>query len=289
MTNKRLEVIGLALIACAFFAGTSLIAKFIAGSDGPTLHPFHVAFGRFLFGTLMLCPLFVLKGRRLVQSQVPWTYLLRSGSSVGAASCIYASVAVLPLADITAITYSSPLFMLILAVLVLRERVSKLRWTIVGFGFMGVLIMAAPTSDAFQPMALVALLGAVFMAGELIALRHIATRDSALTALFLTNAIGLVISGILSPFVWQDATAAQWQLMAAMGIITASGQVFFVRAITLGEASLLAPLFYSTLLYAAAYGYIFFGEVPSPRAVAGAIVIIVAGFLLGRTEKAPTP
>jgi drug/metabolite transporter (DMT)-like permease len=233
--------VALTLVACAFFAGTNVGAKLIATAPGPALHPLQIVFGRFLFGTLLLAPLLLIEGPSLLRSRVPYAYLLRSGCSVGAAACIYASVAVLPLADVTALTYSSPLFMLILAALLLRERVDGWRWLAVVAGFAGVVVMTAPSLDAIQPMALVALLAAVLMSGELIALRFIAQRDPPLSALFLTNLVGLGLSTLCAPFVWQPATASQWELMLLIGAVTVSGQMFFVRAVAMGEASLLAP------------------------------------------------
>jgi len=116
-------------------------------------------------------------------------------------------------------------------------------------------------------------------------LRYIARRDAALNALFLTNVAGLAISGGLAPFVWRSPSAAQWELMAVIGVIAATGQLFFVRAASIADASLLAPVLYSTLVYAAVFGYLVFEEVPGAAALTGAALIVGAGIVLGRAER----
>ncbi|MCH9671772.1 MAG: DMT family transporter, partial [Gammaproteobacteria bacterium] len=166
--------VAMVLVACAFFAGASLVAKVLAISSAEAaLHPLQLAFGRFLAGTLMLTPILAWKGKRAITSAVPALYLVRSGCSVGAISCIFAAVASLPLADVTALNYASPFFTLILARLVLKEAVNRARWVAVAIGFCGVVFIANPSGSTLHPMTLIALLSAVFMAGELISLRDV--------------------------------------------------------------------------------------------------------------------
>jgi drug/metabolite transporter (DMT)-like permease len=224
-------------------------------------------------------------GRALVISRVPWFYLVRSGCSVAALCCIFWSVGELPLGDVTAIIFSSPFFTLALAALLLGERVGNMRWALVAIGFAGVVMIAKPSDSEFtslEPMAFVALAAAMFIAAELIALRFIALRDSTTTALFLTNAVGMIISGCLAPFFWRSLTDTQWLLIFTMALVTVTGQALFVRAVATTEASTIAPLFYTTLIYAIAFGYFVFGEVPTPQSLIGASLIVTCGLLVGR-------
>ncbi|MEM7254119.1 MAG: DMT family transporter [Pseudomonadota bacterium] len=278
---------GLALLSCAFFAATNLIAKTIAivGEDAP-LHPLQLAFGRYLFGTAMLLPILLWRGPQALRSKVPAVYLIRCSCSIGALVCIFTAVAALPLADVTALNYASPFFTLVLARLVLGEHVGHRRWIAVAIGFTGVLFIANPSGGALQPMAVVALLSAVFMAGELISLRFIVLRDSTSTTVLLTNCIAGLICACLAPFVWQSASAAQWGLMALIAVVTVTGQIFFIRAIGMVEASFIAPMFYSTLVYAALFGFIAFGEIPTFATIIGTVLIAACGIYLSRSANA---
>lgn len=280
-----MSVIALALVACAFFAGINVLARYLTTLNESPLHPFQISFGRYVVAVLLLSPWLCFHGRDVLRTGKPASYVLRCSAGVGAGSCIFASVAVMPLAEVTAITYSSPLFVLLLAALLLREKVHAGRWLVTGLGFGGVLLMTAPGASAFQPMALIALLGALFMAGELIALRHITLTDSAATALLLTNVVGLFISGALALLVWRTPDAVECQLLFGIGAVTVTGQALFVYAARLGEASLLAPLLYSTLIYATLFGFFLFDESPSLRSVAGAALIVAAGLGLGWLER----
>ncbi|MBT6274665.1 MAG: DMT family transporter [Chromatiales bacterium] len=280
-----MSVIALVLMACAFFAGISVLARFLTVLNETPLHPFQISFGRYVVAVALLLPFILLQGHRVFRTATPVAYLFRCSASVGAGSCIFASVAVMPLAEVTAITYSSPLFVLLFAAFFLREKVSAGRWTVTGTGFVGVLLMTAPGVGAFQPMALIALLGALFMAGELTALRHITLKDSAATALILTNIVGLCISGALALTVWRTPNLLEYQLLIGIGAVTVTGQAMFVYAAKWGEASLLAPLFYSTLIYAAVFGYVFFDEAPTLRSTVGAAFIVAAGLALGWLER----
>ena len=259
----------LVLLACAFFAGTNLVARWVSETQAANpIHPLQITFGRYVAGFLLMAPLLATRFAD-VRSRVPHLYLLRSGGGVASATCIFIGVAYLPLVDVTAISYASPFFALVLAAVFLRERVRGSRWAAVGLGFAGALLITRPTPETFQAMALVPFAAAFFMGIEVTALRYIAQRDSTGTAMVWTNAVGLLISACFMPFVWSDPTWEQAGLIFLIGLITVRGQVLMVAAMAEGEASLLAPLFYSTLVYASLYGWLAFAEVPAPWSWAG--------------------
>lgn len=275
----------LVLIACAFFAATNLVARLVAETQAENpIHPLQITFGRYVAGFLLMAPLLA-TGHAKARSAVPWMYLIRSGGGVASATCIFIGVAYLPLADVTAISYASPFFALTLAALFLGERVGLARWLAVALGFAGALLITRPTPETFQIMALVPFAAALFMGVEMVSLRFIAQRDAAGTAMVYTNGVGLLISACFMPFLWQAMTWEQVVLVFLIGAITVSGQLLLVRAMVQGEASLLAPLFYSTLVYAALYGWLAFDEVPVAWTWAGAGLIMVSGAWLARSSN----
>lgn len=275
----------LVLAACAFFASTNLIARLVAETQaGNPIHPLLITFGRYLSGFLLVGPSLFTRFAS-IRSKVPAFYLLRSGGGVASATCIFIGVAHLPLADVTAISYASPFFALMLAALFLGEKVCGARWGAVALGFTGALLITRPTPDTFQIMALVPFAAALAMGVEVTCARFIAQRDSVGTAMVWTNGVGLVMTTCLLPFVWGVPTWEQAGLIFLIGLITVSGQVLMITAMSQGEASLLAPLFYSTLVYAALFGWLAFGEIPVAWTWAGAALIMASGLWLARSNR----
>jgi drug/metabolite transporter (DMT)-like permease len=280
-----LRPILLVLAACAFFASTNLIARMVAETQAEnTIHPLVITFGRYLAGFLLVAPALAV-GWASPRSQVPALYLLRSGGGVASATCIFIGVAHLPVADVTAISYASPFFALMLAALFLKEKVRGARWGAVALGFAGALLITRPTPETFQVMALVPFAAAFAMGVEVICARFIAQRDSVGTTMVWTNGVGLLITACLMPFLWSTPTWEQAGLIVLIGLITVSGQVLMIKAMSEGEASLLAPLFYSTLVYATLFAWLTFDEVPVTWTWAGSSLIIASGLWLARSGR----
>lgn len=273
------------LTACAFFASTNLIAKLVAETQAEnTIHPLVITFGRYLSGFLLVAPA-LFTGFASTRSKVPALYLLRSGGGVASSTFMFIGVAYLPVADVTAISFASPFFALMLAALFLGEKVRGARWGAVTLGFTGALLITRPTPDTFQVMALVPLAAAVTIAIEVTCARFIAQRDSVGTTMVWTNGVGLIITSVLMLFLWSTPTWEQSALILAIGAATVSGQTLMIKAISVGEASLLAPLFYSTLVYAAVFAWLAFGEVPAVWTWAGAALIVASGLWLAGSGR----
>lgn len=278
----------LVLLACALFAVTNLIARLVAETQaGNAIHPLVITFGRYLSGFLLVAPALI-TGHASFRSRVPKLYLLRSGGGVASSTCMFISVAYLPVADVTAISYASPFFALMLAVLFLGERVRGARWGAVTLGFIGALLITRPTPDTFQVMALVPFAAAIAIAIEVTCARFIAQRDSIGTAMVWTNAVGLLITSAIMLFLWSTPTWEQAVLIFLIGAVTVSGQTLMIAAMSKGEASLLAPMFYSTLVYAAVFAWLAFGEVPVVWTWAGSALIIVSGLWLAQSSRSST-
>jgi len=279
----------LVLSACAFFAATNIVARLVAETQAENpIHPLLITFGRYLSGFLLVAPLLATRHAR-ARSQVPWMYLLRSGGGVTSATCVFIAVAYLPVADVTAISYASPFFALLLAALFLGEKVRGGRWGAVAVGFAGALLITRPTPDTFQVMALVPFAAALAMGVEVTCARYVAQRDAVGTAMVYTNGGGLLITASMLPFIWAVPTGEQAGLIVLIGAITVSGQMLMIAAMREGEASLLAPLFYSTLVHAAVFAWLAFGEVPVAWTLAGASLIVVSGIWLARSNRERRP
>lgn len=280
----RRQAVFLAVFACALFAcGMGALVKAIDLTEsGPELHPFQIVHARFLFGFLVICALLlVLQRSGGFRSRRPFLHALRAFCGVGGLSLWVVAITQMPLADVTAIVFANPLFVLIFCVLALRENVGLRRWTAVAVGFCGVLVIAQPSSNLIQPAVFFALCAAMLMGIDIGLIRLLARYDHPLTALAINNGLCALLSGLLAVFVWKSPSFEQWLLLISIGLTVVVGQIALLRAITISQASFVAPYLYCTLVFGAFYGYVFFAEVPGFSSLAGAALIIGAGLYLG--------
>lgn len=272
------------VISCGFIAATSAIAKNLGMDGGADLHPLQVSFGRFLFGFLTLVPFAIIKRPSFEGAR--WSrHMGRVFFGWAGVSGMFAAVALMPLANATAISFLSPFFAMILAILFLGERAGPWRWGAAAIAFSGVVVLTQPGTDAFQPTALIALMAAMFMGTELVFIKSLTGNEPPLRILLINNGAGAVLSGCAAAFFWEPVSAPQWVMLAAIGTVMVTAQSFFLRGMKLGEANYVAPFMYTTLLYAALYGMLFFGEIPSLTTFAGAVLILTGAAILGWRER----
>lgn len=282
----------LIVIACAFIAATTLFAKAL-GTDqfGPALHPFQISFGRFLFAFIAL-GMAALVLRPELQRPEWRLHIARTASGWLGVTLMFASVAYIPLADATAISFLNPVFGMILAIPLLGEKVGKWRWLAAGIAFVGAMILLRPAPDSFHPAALMAVGAALALGLELSFIKLLTGREGAFTILLTNNGLGLCIAGIAVSFVWSTPTVSQWALLAGIGGAMAAAQSCFVNAMARADASFVAPFSYGTLIFAAVYDILFYGVIPDTITVLGASIIIAGAALLAWREArraAPEP
>lgn len=271
-------------VACAFIAATTLIAKTLATSQfGAPMHPFQIVFGRFLFAFLAFALASAILRPALQRPHLP-LHLARTLGGWAGLTLMFASVAHIPLADATAISFLNPVFGMILAIPLLGEKVGRWRWGAAGIAFVGAVILLRPTPDSFQPAALLALGAAVILGFELNIIKKLTRRENPFSILLINNAIGVCIATLAVLWVWFWPTPAQWALMAALGCAMAVAQTCFVNAMARADASFVAPFSYGTLIFAAIYDILFYSVVPDTITVVGAGIILAGAFLLAWRE-----
>ncbi|WP_299046511.1 DMT family transporter [uncultured Tateyamaria sp.] len=275
---------GFIVSACAFIAATTLFAKAL-GTDqfGTPLHPFQISFGRFLFAFLTLGVAATILRPQLQRPHLG-LHLARTTSGWAGVTLMFASVAYIPLADATAISFLNPVFGMILAIPLLGERVGKWRWLAAAIAFVGAMVLLRPTPDSFQPAALLALGAAMALGLELSFIKKLTGREGPFSILLVNNAIGLCIAGVAVSFVWIAPSPQQWALMAGVGCAMAAAQSCFVNGMARADASFVAPFSYGTLIFAAVYDIMFYGVVPDATTMVGAGIIIAGALLLAWRE-----
>lgn len=260
------------------------------------LHPFEIAFLRSFFGALAALPLLWPLGLRTLRTDRLGFYTLRC--AIGAVSMLagFWAIAHLPLAQAIALSYSSPLFVTIGAVLFLGEAVRLRRWSAVVAGFVGVLVIVRPGGDGFTPASLVALFSAAMTGVVTISIKFLARSDPADTIVLLTTWLWVPLSLPAALTVWQWPAAGLWPWLIAIGVLGTAGQYGWTHALKLADASILAPFSYLQLVFVAVLAWLLFGEMPDRYTAIGAAIVIGASLyiarreaLLARQRRAPPP
>jgi len=215
----------------------------------------------------------------------PALQLLRGLCILGAGLFFVAGLSRLALADATAIGFASPLLVTALSIPILREQVGIRRWSAVALGFVGVLVIIRPGSGVVGSAALLPLASAACWALSIVVTRRMTGADHPVTTLVYSTAIGLALTSVALPFVWQAPSLTDGAMIAAMGLLGAIGQYLFILGLTRGAASLLAPFSYSQIVWSTALGFAVFGAVPSPWTWSGAALIVASGLYIAHRER----
>lgn len=269
------------MAAMLLFAMMDAIAKRL-GQDLPSLQ---VVWARYVSQTVLIVVICLPRLGRVVRTGHPRIQLLRSLLLFGATSLFFTSLKYLELAEAAALIETAPLLITALAALVLGERVGQRRWTAVGIGLVGAMILLKPGVGVFQPAALLGLGAAGFLACFQIATRKLGAADGLWTTLLYTTGAGALLATLAMPFVWQPVTTEQALLMTAIGIPGFIGHIALVWALTNAEASAVAPFNYTGLIWATLIGFVVFSEVPGASTIAGAAVIAGAGIYVWHRER----
>ncbi len=195
------------------------------------------------------------------------------------------SLAVLPLATAITMLYLSPIFMVILSVPLLGERISRHRWIAVIGGFAGVLIIMRPGAAGFQWVLLLPLLAAMVNALRDVITRRLARTETSISILFWSNIILMVGGFATLPMGWSPVSNHDAFLFVAAGIFNGTAHFCIIDALRTGEASAMAPIRYTALLWAALLGFLVWGEIPELWLLAGAAVIVGSSLYMIRAER----
>jgi drug/metabolite transporter (DMT)-like permease len=205
----------------------------------------------------------------------------------------FAALTYLPLADVTAISFTSPLFVVALAALVLGEQVHVYRWSAVAVGFVGVLIMVSPHlgigsvggagSSAYG--VFFAFAAAVFSAFAMIAIRRMTSTESATAIALYFQLTCATVGAATLPFAWVTPDTKGLLLLMLMGVMGGFGQLFMTNSYRFAQASVIANFDYVAMIWAILLGWLLFGELPAPAVYAGSVIVSGAGLFIAWRER----
>lgn len=288
-----LKGISFKLISALLFAVMSALVRQL-GEVAPVGQ---MVFFRSAFAILPVVVIYALRGElaSAVRTRRPFGQLGRGLLSVCGMFSNFSALTRLPLADVTAIQFGSPLITVALAALILKERVRVYRWSAVGVGFLGVVVMLAPHFDASHYAAigatvavtgsLFALVSAVCNAGTVIQTRRLTQSETTPSIVFYFSLICAIAGALTLPFAWHTPTAVELAKLISLGVLGGLAHIFLTESYRHAAASVVAPFDYTSMLWALLLGYWVFGELPAPLVYVGGVIVAGAGLFVIWRER----
>ncbi len=269
------------MLGSTVFFGMMAVAIKLAAQ---TLHTFEIAFFRNFFGLIAASPLLLRHGPELLRTTQFPRYIFRCMIGVVSMLCGFWAIGHLPLAQAVSLSYSTPIFVTIAAVIFLQEQVRARRWAAVALGFVGVMIIVRPGSDSFSAGTLVALAAAVLSGIVSIQIKQLSRTEPADRIVFMTTLLWVPISLFPALTVWAWPHGIAWLWVIAAGFLGTSGHMLWTRALKLGDVSALTPISFMQLPIVAVAGWLWFGETLDRWTVIGAGVIFGANAYIAHRE-----
>ena len=206
--------------------------------------------------------------------------------SIIESACFILSFRYLSLADVHSIASLTPVLVVALSAVILREHVSLKTWIAIFIGFVGVLIIMRPGLSIFDPKSLIPLAGAFFLSIYQIVTRKASETDSNETSLFYTSIVGIILVLIIGYSYWQPLIDQSFLIFISTGIFFSLGLYFQIIALSMARAGIIQPFHYTLIFWAIILGYIFYDDFPDIPTLIGALVITISGiYTLSAKEK----
>jgi drug/metabolite transporter (DMT)-like permease len=270
------------LLSGVMFATMNMVVKLLSARFGPV----EIGFFRQFFSLIPIIAMIFGRGGGLsiVRTDRLGGHLFRGVIGNSSMIVLYLSIAWLPLADATALSFATPLFITLLSVPLLGEAVGWHRWGAVVIGFGGVIVMTHPGLDWFRPGAgagaamgvLSAFTGGLMM----VTIRQLSRTERPITIVFYFATIGCLLFGAILPFFWTRPQGWEYAGLAAVGVLGGLFQLTMTTAYRYAPASALAPFGYASILWSTLFGYVFWRQLPGPRLLTGAAIVIASGLYI---------
>ncbi len=257
------------------------------------MHPFEIAFFRLVFGLLPLLPWFFKLGLAPLKTKRPGMIIFRGVLNLVCLLAFFMALAITPLAEVTVLVFTAPIFATILAVFVFGEKVGFRRWVAIGFGFLGAVVVLRPGFETISLGSALALFAAVVWGGCLIVIKSLVKTESSVTITAYMSLVMAPLSLVPALFVWQWPTGEQYLWLVAIGIFGGIGQMAMAEALRWGETHVVMPMDFTRLIWISLIAYVAFAEVPGLFTWIGGAIIFAATAFIAWRERAlrasPTP
>ena len=213
------------------------------------LHPFEIAFFRLLFGLIPLLPWFIKLGWAPLKTKRLGMMSLRAVLNLICMLSFFVSLAITPLAQVTVLIFTAPIFATVLAVFIFGEKVGIQRWSAIGFGFLGTIVVLRPGMVEVSLGASLALFSAIVWGVCMILIKSLGRTESSVTITTYMSLMMATMSLVAALFVWQTPTAEQFLLLLGVGIFGGIGQLAMAEALRVGETHVIMPMDFIRLIW----------------------------------------
>ncbi len=278
--SRNLHAIGLMLAATVMFTAMHAMIRHVTEH----LHPFEVAFFRNLFGLVFLAPYLFRRGMAPLRTSRLRLHGLRSILNLSSMLCFFYALSVTPLADVTAITFSAPIFACALAVPLLHERVDRLRWAAIALGFTGALVLLRPGGAEIGLGPMLAVGAALLWGLSILVIKTLTRTEPSLTITAYMMIFLTPMSLVAAIPVWSWPMLEDYAWMLALAIFGTVGHLFLNQSLKEGETSVVTPVDFVRLIWATIIGYLIFGEIPDTKTWIGGAMICASAVLISYRE-----
>lgn len=272
--NKYSQGIFWMLVSCLAAAIMVSIVRHLSANMG--MHPFLIVFYRNAFALMLFMPWFMKVGPQVLKTRRLKVYFARAFIGLSAMFLWFYSLTVVPLAVATSLSFTAPLLTVLFAMYVLKEKSDKHKWIAMFFGFVGVLVILRPGTEAFDPNAMTVLVATIFWAMSGIIIKSLTRTDSPWTVAFY---MVLVMTPMSLPFAlnyMEPLTFRDLIWLLALGFIANIFQISISYAIWLSDFSAIMPFDFTRLIFVSIISYFAFGEVVDMWTMFGAVVIMAS-------------
>ena len=282
--SKSKEFVGILFAVAAYFSFSILDAFQKTAVINHSI--FQLLFIKYIFTLLLSCSEAKRKNNyKFWQSNNVKLQVLRSFFSIIESGCFVLAFRYLSLADVHSVGSLTPVIIVALSALILKENVSPKTWIAIFVGFLGVLIILRPGLSIFDIKSLLPLMAAFFLGLYQVVTRKVSENDSTETSLFYTSLIGFIVMSILAFVYWQPLTLNSYVLFTGMGIFFSMGIYFQIIALSKARASIIQPFHYTLIFWAIILGYLVYDDLPNIPTIVGAIIIAASGIYVLRAGK----
>ena len=282
--SKSKEFVGILFAVAAYFSFSILDAFQKTAVINHSI--FQLLFIKYIFTLLLSCSEAKRKKNyKFWQSNNVKLQVLRSFFSIIESGCFVLAFRYLSLADVHSVGSLTPVIIVALSALILKENISPKTWIAIFIGFLGVLIILRPGLSIFDIKSLLPLMAAFFLGLYQVVTRKVSENDSTETSLFYTSLIGFIVMSILAFVYWQPLTLNSYFLFTGIGIFFSMGIYFQIIALSKARASIIQPFHYTLIFWAIILGYLVYDDLPNIPTIVGAIIIAASGIYVLRAGK----
>ena len=282
--SKSKEFVGILFAVAAYFSFSILDAFQKTAVINHSI--FQLLFIKYIFTLLLSCSEAKRKNNyKFWQSNNVKLQVLRSFFSIIESGCFVLAFRYLSLADVHSVGSLTPVIIVALSALILKEKVSPKTWIAIFVGFLGVLIILRPGLSIFDIKSLLPLMAAFFLGLYQVVTRKVSENDSTETSLFYTSLIGFIVMSNLAFVYWQPLTLNSYFLFTGIGIFFSMGIYFQIIALSKARASIIQPFHYTLIFWAIILGYLVYDDLPDIPTIVGAIIIAASGIYVLRAGK----